>query len=100
MPAPSVPTPTWTSTPPACAPWWEPDLYAQLEEAGFAGLNDVAARQSAFRQLFSQVTGLGQASAALFVDLVGDAAGRPGGRSQPLELYRPDRLALPAALPV
>ena len=47
-----------------------PDLYARLEEANFAGLNDVAVRQSAFRQRFGEVTGLGQASGALFVDLV------------------------------
>ena len=47
-----------------------PDLYARLEEGNFAGLNDVAVRQSAFRQLFGEVTGLGQASGALFVDLV------------------------------
>jgi len=46
------------------------DLHARFEEAGFGGLNEVAGRQSAFRQAFSSVTGLGQASGALFVDLV------------------------------
>jgi superfamily II DNA or RNA helicase len=46
------------------------DLYARLEEAGFGGLNEAAARPSAFRQAFSQATGMGGASAALFVDLI------------------------------
>jgi superfamily II DNA or RNA helicase len=46
------------------------DLYARLVEAGFGGLNEAAARPSAFRQAFSQATSLGEASAALFVDLV------------------------------
>ena len=47
-----------------------PDLYARMEQDGFAGLTDVLARQSAFRERFTAITGLGQTSAALFVDLV------------------------------
>jgi superfamily II DNA or RNA helicase len=47
-----------------------PDLYLGFDEAGFAGLSDVLARQTSFRERFCQVTGLGQTSAALFVDLV------------------------------
>jgi hypothetical protein len=46
------------------------DLCGRLEEAGFAGLNEAAARPNAFRLAFSQATGMGEASAALFVDLV------------------------------
>jgi superfamily II DNA or RNA helicase len=46
------------------------DLYTRLAESGFAGLNDVLARQSLFRDLFSQLTGQSLTSAALFVDLV------------------------------
>ena len=46
------------------------DLYTRMEEAGYRGLSDVAGRQSTFREVFSQITGLGQTSAALFVDLV------------------------------
>jgi hypothetical protein len=47
-----------------------PEIYARLAEAGFAGLTDVPARQSTFREAFGRITGLGQGSAALFVDLV------------------------------
>ena len=47
-----------------------PDLYARLETEGFGGLSAVNGRQSTFRSVFSQVTGLGDASAALFVDMV------------------------------
>lgn len=43
--------------------------YADLTAAGYPGLRDVVARQSTFRAAFSQLTGLSQASAALFVDL-------------------------------
>ena len=46
------------------------DLYGQLEAVGYAGLSDVASRQSAFRQVFCQIAAVNQASAALFVDLV------------------------------
>ncbi len=46
------------------------DIYARLAEAGFEGLSDISARQSTFRGAFGEITGLGQASAALFVDLV------------------------------
>jgi hypothetical protein len=46
------------------------DIYARLEDAGYGGLSDVTGRQSSFRELFGQVTGLSQASAALFADLV------------------------------
>ena len=34
-----------------------------------SGFNDIVAQPSAFRALFSQTTGLGQSSAALFIDL-------------------------------
>ncbi len=47
-----------------------PEVYSRFEAAGYSGLSDVAGRQSTFRTLFSQVTGLGNASAALFIDLV------------------------------
>jgi hypothetical protein len=46
------------------------ELYARLETSGFAGLSDVVERQNSFRQGFTTFTGLGEASAALFVDLV------------------------------
>jgi hypothetical protein len=46
-----------------------PKLHAYLEEAGLRGFNDIVAQPSTFRPLFSQITGLGQSSAALFVDL-------------------------------
>jgi hypothetical protein len=47
-----------------------PDLYSRFEAEGFAGLSAVVGRHNTFRAAFSQVTGLGPASAALFVDLV------------------------------
>jgi superfamily II DNA or RNA helicase len=47
-----------------------PDLYARFEAAGYPALSDVAGRQRSFREVFEQATGLGDASAALFVDLV------------------------------
>ena len=47
-----------------------PEIYDRMEAAGYAGLSNVIARQSSFRELFSQVTGLSLTSAALFVDLV------------------------------
>jgi hypothetical protein len=46
------------------------ELYAGLDQAGYAGLSDVVTRQSAFRSSFARLTGLNEASAALFVDLV------------------------------
>ncbi len=46
------------------------ELYAQFEEAGFRGLSDIASRQSAFRQRFTQATGLSETTAVLFIDLV------------------------------
>jgi superfamily II DNA or RNA helicase len=45
------------------------ELHASMEAAGFSGFNDIVAQPSAFRPLFSQITSLGEASAALFVDL-------------------------------
>jgi hypothetical protein len=47
-----------------------PELHAHCAEAGYEGLTDVVNRQNSFRRLFSQVTGLGEAAAALLVDLV------------------------------
>lgn len=47
-----------------------PDLHQSLSAAGYRGLSDIEDRQSTFRDLFCQLTGLGQTSAALFVDLV------------------------------
>ena len=42
-----------------------------MAAADFAGLSDVLGRQSSFRAVFNQVTGLSAAGAALFIDLVG-----------------------------
>lgn len=47
-----------------------PELHADLSAQGYSGLSAVVGRPSAFRALFTQTTGLGLASAALFVDLV------------------------------
>jgi superfamily II DNA or RNA helicase len=47
-----------------------PELHAALAAEGYSGLSEVAGRQSAFRAAFTRLTGLGPASAALFVDLV------------------------------
>ena len=46
-------------------------FHAGLQAAGFAGLSDVVARQSAFREALVNVTGIDQTGAVLFVDLVG-----------------------------
>jgi superfamily II DNA or RNA helicase len=46
------------------------DMFSRFEQAGFANLGDILGRQSTFRDVFMQATGLSQASAALFVDLV------------------------------
>ncbi len=45
------------------------DIYSQMENAGYVGLGNVTGQQSQFRELFSQVTGFNNTSAALFVDL-------------------------------
>jgi hypothetical protein len=46
-------------------------FHARLQAAGFAGLSDVVARQSAFREALIDITGIDQTGAVLFVDLVG-----------------------------
>ena len=45
------------------------DIYDQLEIAGSPGLSDVVGRQSAFRASFGEITGMGEKTAVLFVDL-------------------------------
>jgi len=45
-------------------------LYARFQEAGFRGLSDIAARQRAFLRAFTEITGLGETTAVLFIDLV------------------------------
>lgn len=60
-----------------------PDLHQPLAAAGFRGLSDIFDRQSTFRELFSQHTGLGQTSAALFVDLVGTLLEGMAGATSP-----------------
>jgi superfamily II DNA or RNA helicase/predicted transcriptional regulator len=47
-----------------------PDLYAALEADDILGLTDVDARQAAFREIFSAQTGMGDATADLFVQAV------------------------------
>jgi superfamily II DNA or RNA helicase len=47
-----------------------PELHTSLAAAGYSGLSDVAGQPSRFRQIFTERTGLGLASAALMVDLV------------------------------
>jgi hypothetical protein len=55
---------------PSLAALLGPGLHEGVSTAGFAGLTDVVTRQTSFRQAFMQVTGLGESSAALFIDLV------------------------------
>src|SRR5262249_21758913 len=47
-----------------------PSVYAQLENGGFRGLGDLAARRETFRSLLREVTGFGDATAALLLAAV------------------------------
>ena len=47
-----------------------PSIYAQLEEHGFRGLADLGARRAEFRSLLSDLTGFGDATAALLLAAV------------------------------
>jgi len=44
--------------------------YSRLEGASYTGLNEVVARQNAFRKSFCEITGIDQTGSVLFVDLV------------------------------
>jgi superfamily II DNA or RNA helicase len=44
-------------------------FYDRLVAEGFRGLSDILARQSAFRQTFSEITGMDETTAVLFIDL-------------------------------
>jgi hypothetical protein len=59
------------------------DISAQLQEAGVLGLRDVTAKPAQFRELFCRLTGLGQTSAALFVDLVSTLLEDRGAETSP-----------------
>jgi len=46
------------------------DTHKRLAAAGYPGLSAVAARQSTFRESFSEITGMSETTAVIFADLV------------------------------
>ena len=46
------------------------EIYDRCQNAGYSGLSDIAGRQTAFRTTFRDLTGVAEATAVIFVDLV------------------------------